>query len=76
MSNIITYISIGIIIAVFLYFANEEYKLFKLKETVRKLRNNDNILASLKETNIAPLVDTYSKTINIDTNKEIGRAHV
>lgn len=69
MSNIITYISIGIIIAVFLYFANEEYKLFKLKETVRKLRNNDNILASLKETNIAPLVDTYSKTINIDTNK-------
>lgn len=42
MSNIITYISIGIIIAVFLYFANEEYKLFKLKETVRKLRNNDN----------------------------------
>ena len=69
MSNIITYISIGIIIAVFLYFANEEYKLFKLKETVRKLRNNENILASLKETNIAPLVDTYSKTINIDTNK-------
>ena len=69
MSNIITYISIGIIIAVFLYFAKEEIKLFKLKETVRKLRNNDNILASLKETNIAPLVDTYYKTINIDTNK-------
>ena len=69
MSNIITYISIGIIIAVFLYFAKEEIKLFKLKETVRKLRNNENILASLKETNIAPLVDTYYKTINIDTNK-------
>lgn len=69
MSNIITYISIGIIIAVFLYFAKEEIKLFKLKETVRKLRNNENILASLKETNIAPLVDTYCKTINIDTNK-------
>ena len=45
MSNIITYISIGIIIAVFLYFAKEEIKLFKLKETVRKLRNNENILA-------------------------------
>lgn len=69
MSDIVTYISIGIIIAVFLYFAKEEIKLFKLKETVRKLRNNENILASLKETNIAPLVDTYCKTINIDTNK-------
>ena len=69
MSDIVTYISIGIIIAVFLYFTMEEYKLFKLNETVKKLRNNDNILVSLKETNIAPLADTYSKTINIDTNK-------
>lgn len=69
MSDIVTYISIGIIIAVFLYFTMEEYKLFKLNETVKKLRNNDNILVSLKETNIAPLADTYSKTINIDTSK-------
>lgn len=69
MSDIVTYISIGIIIAVFLYFTMEEYKLFKLNETVKKLRNNDNILVSLKETNIAPLTDTYSKTINIDTSK-------
>lgn len=69
MSDIVTYISIGIIIAVFLYFSMEEYKLFKLNETVKKLRNNDNILVSLKETNIAPLADTYSKTINIDTSK-------
>lgn len=69
MSDIVTYISIGIIIAVFLYFTMEEYKLFKLNETVKKLGNNDNILVSLKETNIAPLADTYSKTINIDTSK-------
>lgn len=69
MSDIVTYISIGIIIAVFLYFTMEEYKLFKLNETVKKLRNNDNILVSLKETYIAPLADTYSKTINIDTSK-------
>lgn len=69
MSDIVTYISIGIIIAVFLYFTMEEHKLFKLNETVKKLRNNDNILVSLKETNIAPLADTYSKTINIDTSK-------
>lgn len=69
MSDIVTYISIGIIIAVFLYFTMEEYKLFKLNETVKNLRNNDNILVSLKETNIAPLADTYSKTINIDTSK-------
>lgn len=69
MSDIVTYISIGIIIAVFLYFTMEEYKLFKLNGTVKKLRNNDNILVSLKETNIAPLADTYSKTINIDTSK-------
>lgn len=69
MSDIVTYISIGIIIAVFLYFTMEEYKLFKLNETVKKLRNNDNILVSLKETNIAPLANTYSKTINIDTSK-------
>lgn len=35
MSDIVTYISIGIIIAVFLYFTMEEYKLFKLNETVK-----------------------------------------
>lgn len=68
MLDIVTYVSIIVIIGVFLYFANEEYKLFKLKETIQKLCNNDDILVSLKGTNIAPLAETYSKTINIDTS--------
>lgn len=68
MLDIVTYVSIVVIIAVFLYFASEEYKLFKLKETVQKLCNNDDILVSLKGTKIASLAETYSKTINIDTS--------
>ena len=58
MLDIVTYVSIIVIIGVFLYFANEEYKLFKLKETIQKLCNNDDILVSLKGTNIAPLADS------------------
>ena len=68
MSNIITYISIGAIIIVFLLFCKEEYKLYNIKEAIKKLLNNDNILDSLKETKIAPLAETYSKTINIETH--------
>ncbi len=69
MSNIITFLSTFVIIGFFVYYAYEEYKLFKLKETIRKNRNTDDILASLKETNIAPIVNTYCKTINIETKK-------
>ena len=68
MSDITTWASAAAIIIVFLLFCKEEYKLYNIKEAIKKLLNNDNILDSLKETKIAPLAETYSKTINIETH--------
>lgn len=67
MSDFTTWASAAVIIIVFLLFCKEEYKLYNIKEAIKKLLNNDNILDSLKETKIAPLAETYSKTINIET---------
>lgn len=68
MSDLTTWASAAVIIIVFLLFCKEEYKLYNIKEAIKKLLNNDNILDSLKETKIAPLAETYSKTINIETH--------
>lgn len=68
MSDFTTWASAAVIIIVFLLFCKEEYKLYNIKEAIKKLLNNDNILDSLKETKIAPLAKTYSKTINIETH--------
>lgn len=68
MSDFTTWASPAVIIIVFLLFCKEEYKLYYIKEAIKKLLNNDNILDSLKETKIAPLAETYSKTINIETH--------
>lgn len=68
MSDFETWASAAVIIIVFLLFCKEEYKLYNIKESIKKLLNNDNILDSLKETKIAPLAETYSKTINIETH--------
>ena len=68
MSDITTWASAAAIIIVFLLFCKEEYKLYNIKEAIKKLLNNDNILDSLKETKIAPLAETYSKTIIIETH--------
>jgi|GEM_PF-2101241 hypothetical protein len=69
MSDFTTWASAAVIIIVFLLFCKEEYKLYNIKEAIKKLLNNDNILDSLKETKIAPLAETYSKTINIETHE-------
>lgn len=68
MSDFTTWASAAVIIIVFLLFCKEEIKLYNIKEAIKKLLNNDNILDSLKETKIAPLAETYSKTINIETH--------
>lgn len=68
MSDFTTWASAAVIIIVFLLFCKEEYKLYNIKEAIKKLLNNDNILDSLKETKIAPLAETYSKTIIIETH--------
>lgn len=68
MSDFTTWASAAVIIIVLLLFCKEEYKLYNIKEAIKKLLNNDNILDSLKETKIAPLAETYSKTINIETH--------
>ena len=67
MSDFVTWASAAIITIVFLVFCKEEYKLYRIKEAIKKLLVNDNILDSLKQTSIAPIAETYSKSINIDT---------
>ena len=67
MSNIITWVAAAIIVGVFLLFSKEEYKLYKIKESLKKILENDNVLDSLKETKMTKLVDSYTKSINIDT---------
>lgn len=68
MSDFVTWASVAGIIIVFLLFCKEEYKLYDIKDTIKKLLKNDNILDSLKETKIAPLAESYSKTIYIETH--------
>lgn len=68
MSDFTTWASAAVIIIIFLLFCKEEYKLYSIKEAIKSLLNNDNILDSLKETKIAPLAETYSKTIIIETH--------
>lgn len=68
MSDFTTWASAAVIIIIFLLFYKEEYKLYSIKEAIKRLLNNDNILDSLKETKIAPLAETYSKTIIIETH--------
>ena len=68
MSDFTTWASAAVIIIIFLLFCKEEYKLYSIKEAIKRLLNNDNILDSLKETKIAPLAETYSKTIIIETH--------
>ena len=68
MSDFTTWASAAIIVIVFLLFCKEEYKLYTIKEAIKKFLKNDNILDSLKETKMAPLAETYSKSINIDTS--------
>ena len=54
MSDFTTWASAAVIIIIFLLFYKEEYKLYSIKEAIKRLLNNDNILDSLKETKIAP----------------------
>lgn len=68
MLELITWGSVVVIVIVFLSFCVEEYKLYRVKEFIKKFFKNDNVLVSLKGTKIAPLAKNYGKTINIGTN--------
>lgn len=66
MSNFATWASVAVIILVFLLFCKEEYKLYNIKNAIKKHLDNDKVLVSLKGSLIAPLAEAYSKTISID----------
>ena len=67
MTGIITWASAAVIILIFLLFGWEEVKLYRIKEAIKKLLGNDNVLESIKETKIAELGEKYIETINIET---------
>ena len=43
MSDFTTWASAAVIIIIFLLFYKEEYKLYSIKEAIKRLLNNDNI---------------------------------
>lgn len=67
MTEIATWVSVAVIILVFLLFGREEGKLYRIKEAIKKLLESDNVLDSIKETKIAELGKKYSESINIET---------
>lgn len=67
MSEFVTIASSLIIILVFFLFGWEEIKLYRIKEILVKLVENENILDSIKKSKIAVLGEKYEKSINIET---------
>lgn len=68
MTEIVTWISAAAIVIVFLFFSMEEFKLYQIKEAIKKLLDSNNVLDSIKETKIAVLGEKYCETINIQTD--------
>lgn len=70
MTEYITWASVAVIILVFALFAWEEWKLYNIKEAIKKIASGEgDILESLKGTKVQPLADNYASTININTNE-------
>lgn len=67
MTDIITWASVAVIVIVFGLFSKEEWKLYNIKEALKQLLENDNILDAVKSTNMERLGENYSKTLNIET---------
>lgn len=67
MTDIITWASVAVIVIVFGFFSKEEWKLYNIKEALKQLLENDNILDAVKSTNMERLGENYSKTLNIET---------
>ncbi len=67
MTDIITWASVAVIVIVFGLFSKEEWKLYIIKEALKQLLENDNILDAVKSTYMERLGENYSKTLNIET---------
>lgn len=48
MTDIITWASVAVIVIVFGLFSKEEWKLYNIKEALKQLLENDNILDAVK----------------------------
>lgn len=67
MSELITWLCVAVISAVFIWFCREEYKLFRIKNVIFALIGKENILEAIEGTKIAELGENYSNTICIET---------
>ena len=67
MTGFITWASVAVIVIVFGLFSNEELKLYRIKEALKQLLENDNVLDAIKDTKMASIGENYSKTISIET---------
>ncbi|SEA08814.1 MotA/TolQ/ExbB proton channel family protein [Segatella bryantii] len=69
MTNFITWVSLVIIIGLFVYFGVELYKLYKANNLINNLLGNEDLLSSFVGSKLEQLCETYRKTINIKTQK-------
>jgi ABC-type transporter Mla subunit MlaD len=69
MTNFITWVSLVIIIGLFVYFGVELYKLYKANNLIKNLLGNEDLLSSFVGSKLEQLCETYRKTINIKTQK-------
>lgn len=67
MSNIVMWISCGVIVLVFVYFFTEEYKLWNVNKVIKGLLGGSLTLDSINIAELSPLAESYGKAVNIDT---------
>lgn len=64
-----TWLFLGLIIVVFLWFAVQLFMQWQLNKTLRQANESENTLDDLKAGKLHPLSEAYMKTITVETNE-------
>lgn len=67
MSNIVMWVSCGVIFLFFVYFFTKEYKLWNVNKVIKGLLDGSLTLDSINIVELSPLAESYGKAVNIDT---------
>lgn len=68
-NNVVTSLSTGFIILVFLFFMHQAFKVYKLSSILKNVNKNEDRVKALSETKrLVTILEDYKSSINIDTN--------
>lgn len=70
MAAYITFIAIGIIIIVFIYFLYQTSKLKRIRKIITNILSSEDIIKSLQESKLSTIVETYQKGLIFDSKGE------